>query len=222
VKESKQKPAGSILIWTVMLGVMLTSVFFFFFTQLQAGSAIQRKTIDYQNKKGYLESYVNYIQNLSEANLSGITDINLKEVVETSEGITEEITTVRGSLAKKVIALEGFLDHEESKTHIGLPNEIFELNWNACENEYRGVLLINNDQLEKPAGICAGQSYADQLQLTLADNSLTLKAVTAPLRYQIKAISGENLPDDKWHLKLSIPLNTKETIDREKTFMPKS
>lgn len=184
---------GSILIWTVMLGVVLTSVFFFFAMRLRMNSATQRDTIVYQDQKAYLDSYVGYLM----AHPSETT-INFDDIT--------------GSLTQKTFEITGLLDSGAE-----IPYAITDavtVKWNTCGQE-TGNLLVNDsiEKLHVANPTCS--EYEDQVSLP-AGTSLKLKSLDSPFHYSIS--STALLTDTKWHLKASIPLEYGKTIDVERTF----
>ncbi|PIZ72021.1 hypothetical protein COY07_03835 [Candidatus Peregrinibacteria bacterium CG_4_10_14_0_2_um_filter_43_11] len=207
----KPYPKGSLLIWTITLGVMLTSVFFFFGTRLQRTASIQRSTIAYQNQKNYLKSYAEYIKTLSMDQLGSLTTADLNEVNGNNE--------ITGTINHAANSIEGFLDSGESRTYTDLPNEKMLIEWNLCNLEQEGDLIINNETLKNHIPNCGGGTYDENTAVTITDTQLTLTAISGPFNYRLSTESGTMLTDVNWHLNLSIPLPFKETFKIEETFI---
>lgn len=199
-----QSNKGSILIWSVMLGVVLTSVFFFFGGRLQSSAATQREVIEHQNAKQYLESYVGYLKDLSPDDLDGLTSIVF-------DGITGELTQTAS-------AITGFLDSGQSSPDFVIADTVT-IEWNRCDLGQGGSLLLNIDPtpLGHTSNCGEGDLYDEAITVS-PSGSLILTALNAPFHYDIRSNTRTPLTDTKWHLNLSYPLSFRKSIEMKEAF----
>jgi hypothetical protein len=126
---------GSILIWTVMLGAILTSVFFFLAMRLRGSLTTQNELIEYQSGKAYLESYADYLA--ANPPIDG--------------PITFDNGAITGTLTSNLTSIEGILDSGETKTLTGANTFCW-----GTETD----LLKNGAPIENPdPSTCTGYLY---------------------------------------------------------------
>ena len=193
------------MIWTVLLGVVLTSVFFFFAMRLRENTATQRDTIALQSAKAYLTSYADYLM----ANPSD-GPINF-------DGIT-------GTLTNEGYELEGFLDSGKSVTYESYTGSL-KVEWNKCSDNKQGDLLLTDNAktaptelppfIHDPATCPPGPNY-DDMRTVSVTNDFKLTAIDAPFYYRLTSQSGMPITDNKWHLNASmtLPYGKKVEIER--------
>jgi hypothetical protein len=192
---------GTILIWTVLLGVMLTSVFFFMATRLSGMGAEQRQTIQYQNQKAYLDSYVAYLM-AHPSEIDGKVDgINIK--------LTQNVTEITGIL-------------DSGKTSDPYPFAgTITVDWNLCGEDYDADITINGITYPGTVGSCGdGEEYDDSQTGINVPPDFTITAPNAPFYYRIT--SSNPMKDNKWHLTAGIDLGYGKKIEVEKVFNPPS
>lgn len=199
--------AGTLMIWTVLFGLLLSSVYFSVATR---GMRVYGDLVEAQKTKDrqdYLESYAEVLMGLDLPTLENLSSIDLP-----GEGIS-------GTLTNLVSAITGILDHGESDS-FNL-NEPILIQWNQCNLNEKGDLLLNGETLEYHRGNCSeNQNYADTISLT-PTGTLTLHAITEPFHYQIVSEADNTLRDKKWHLSLSLRSSQGgKTLNLEKTFTP--
>lgn len=209
------KPKGSILLWSVMLGFVLTSVFFFFGMRQRMNTEVQRDTAEILNARAYLESYADYLQNTDEEWDSGPE----------AKNAFDDIT---GSLTQTVNEIEGSVDTSEfgiaptdSKNTYQFNGDIF-IEWNKCENNENlmpGDLIVHDATgdviYEKIDRNCVeGRDYNDVVSITI-QRPFTIKTLNAPFQYRI---TGQNLTDNKWHLELTTQLSYGKKIKVKRVF----
>jgi hypothetical protein len=193
---------GTILIWTVLLGVMLTSVFFFMAIRLSGMGTLQRETIQHQNQKAYLKSYVAYL-------------------MENPSEIDGKFDNIKIKLTQNVDEITGVLDSGKSVTYpfSGTIN----IDWNLCADNQKGDLNVQGTDYthDSSAGQeCApiGDEYDDSRSGINVPPDFTITAPNAPFHYRIKSADSVQLKDNKWHLTASINLGYMKKIEMEKTF----
>jgi len=210
---------GSILIWTLLLGISLASVFFFFSQRLGQNTAVQRETIKYQNSMTLIESYADYLENLSAKNLIKIRgDIDF-------EGITGTITNVEEEIVGKL---------DSGKTadftaDITVSDEV-KIEWNLCVNDEENRLLnifplSSAARIHGNCGIPTPLEYDAFTQIT--NSSFSLEAGDLPLSYRLSLIdtypTGDStLYSNEWQMDLEISINSRKKISISKSFIPKS
>ncbi len=198
-------PRGSILIWSVMLGLMLTSIFFFFGTRLARNAGLQREVMEKQADESYAQSFADYLDGLTLAELTAL-------------GPTISFDGMEGTLSQEAQFIEGFLESGASTPAPYNISTSITLEWNRCDWGEQGDLLIDNDTLEQHTGNCQpNQLYDDAVTLT-PTGSLSLQAITAPLHFRIRSNTATLLTDTQWHLTLSMPLSFGKEFKIEKTF----
>lgn len=205
MKKISKNPRGSILIWTVLLGISLTTVFFFFSQRLNLNAAVQRKSLEQQNAQVFLESYADYLASLTFENLkasAGEIDYN----------------GIKGSLTNAATQVKGALDANQTLTH-QIGGGPVRVEWGLCINNEAGrVLEVEPIEESLPAN-CAG-GY-DQWAETKPSNSVTLTAGAAPVSYKITPIGTAVLYKKEWVMDLEMVINPKKTLSVERIFVPK-
>lgn len=192
---------GSILIWSVLLGFVLTSVFFFFGMRQRANISIQRDTAVILNSKSYLESYADYL----ETQASVLTDPT-----------TIDFDGIKGLVTKTVNNLEGVADVGISATYsFGDSRQIF-VEWNKCSDNLEGDLLVNGAAYPHNADKCltTDTGYDDIIGPVTATD-LLVETANAPFYFRI---TGTDLTDNVWHLELSRDLGYGKKATVKRTF----
>lgn len=215
------------LIWVVMLGVMLTSVFFFFGMRLQNQSLTQREILEKQSKEAYLESYAGYLKSRTAEELEGLATegFTLDDDYDETDGINnDEVYDITGRVSQSASALEGFLDSGESRGYAVTAGSAFTIEWNNCAYGQEGDLLINqvmNHHIPRATATCSS-TFSDATTWTAAAgvDTLALMAISGPLHYRITSQSGDPLEDVEFHLNLSIPFQFGRKIETEEVFTP--
>lgn len=199
------------MIWSLMLGIMLTSVFFFFGTRLRESSLAQQSLIAYQTQRMYVESYADFLRLLPPADLALLTRADLPDA------------DITGTLSQSAAALEGFLDTGETSPVYLLPDGIGDISieWNRCDYGQTGDLLIAGSTTPKfhgAAGCAAGFDEITTITPTPTGATLSFSALSAPFHYRISAMNNLPLGDSEWHLSLSAPLPFGKRYLLEETF----
>ncbi len=190
---------GSVLIWTLMLGFVLTSVFFFFGMRQRMNVEVQRDTAEILNTRAYLKSFADYLESNNTDWDSGPDDINA------FDGIT-------GYMTQNVDEIPGFVDTGIVDTY-NFSDEIF-IEWNKCEDGLYGDLILNDVPYHSDKISCT-DGYADVAGPFDISGSLEIKTLNAPFQYRI---TGPNLVDNKWHLEISTKLTYGKKIKVERVF----
>jgi len=187
---------GSILIWTVMLGFILTSVFFFFSTRQRAVISEQRNTAEIISAKNYMESYADYLENLN-------TKVEM---------INQEFDGIKVTLTQKTKEITGELDFEKDETYKFTDNIYIE--WNACsdKDKDKGNLSIDGTLYETSNGTCSGDGYLDTEGPISVTDPFTIKAPDAPFKYRITSSNDKDITDNTWHLNMEMDLGYGEKI----------
>ncbi len=203
VNNSAYHSNGSIMIWTVMLGLLLTSVFFFFSMRQRMMINIQRDTATTQNAKLLLESYADYFEKTP------------KEVSSSAEGLSIKLT-------QKVSSIENIVDFgvgkQQAYDFIGSGSVYVE--WNRCSDSLKGDLLFN-DVLYKhqtSSECAANEEYDDVVGPISVASPYTIKTLNAPFYFRIKPVAETQLIDNQWHLDLSEDLDYGKKIPIKRTF----
>ena len=188
---------GSILIWTVLIGMVLTSVFFFTATRLRLNTQVQRETIAIQNQRAYLQSYMDYV----------------KEKEPTPE--THTFDEMKIEIVNQQDTIEGFLDSGEIKDYTDITTNV-EVCWNLTGEA--GDLLIENGLQADDTGNCSNTSYTSNTTIT-PGTSLALQALNEPIHYYIKSTAeGTKVTDIKNTLTATVNLEYGEKITITQTF----
>ncbi len=185
---------GSIMIWTVLLGVLLTTVFFFTATRLQFNASVQRETIAIQNQRAYLESFVEYAKSKG----PGVYNFEGMNIT-----ISDQVDTIEGFLDIGDIVQFTFIDDVT-------------VCWNqGTEN---GDIIINDDP--KGAGVPCSNSGSYSSTVAISDGvPLKLQTLQAPLHYYVESNPvGTQLIDVKKHLTATASLEYGKEIRIEEIF----
>jgi hypothetical protein len=195
------------MIWTVMLGLLLTSVFFFFSMRERMMLSVQRDTAAIQNAKLLLGSYADYLEKYPTENPSGV------------DGVTVKLT-------KKMDSIESVADFGPGKQQTYDFNGSIYVEWNKCvtvsqdrKPDSTGDLLLN-DVLNKhlASSTCeANEDYADVVGPISVTDTFTIKTLNTPFYFRIKPVSGQ-LTDNRWHLDLTEDLDYGKKITISRTF----
>lgn len=202
-----------------MLGFILTSVFFFLAMRQRSTIQNQRDTAAILNAKAYLNSYANYLEDLTIASLTEITEYGSKKI-----NFDNSIT---GKVTNKPTEIVGMVDFgKDKKATYKFGGDVY-IEWNKCAEEftnYRSDIYINNTlyKHKKEGGGCTNdKNYNDVVLVTIKD-TLTIKTLNAPAYYRITAKDEKTtLVDNKWHMDLKIDLDYGKKVTINKTFTPK-
>ncbi len=197
---------GSILIWTLLLGISLATVFFFFSMRLNANIYSQRETIKYQNARLYFESYIAYIQSQGVAELNGIRgNIDF-------DGIT-------GTLTNEVEEIVGRLDMAADVTYEVEEIDGFKakIEWNKCGE--KGVMEITPAPATPLITTNCGSGSYDGLSESNG-SPFTLKNLSEPFTYMITPQGKAIIYDREWHLDLELVINFRKKLTTSLTFIP--
>lgn len=199
---------GSILIWSVMLGFVLTSVFFFFGMRQRAMVSVQRDTTTILNTRAYLESYANYIETLDLSELN-----NLK-----SSGIDFDNGIITGTITNEVSEINGMIDVGSSTSYTFSGNIYVE--WSKCPDDLKGGVLINDVPYSHDSGVECGPSETyDDVAGAIAVTDPVIKTQNTPFNYRITPGDGSTqLVDNQWHLEISSELDYGKVITVKRTF----
>jgi len=206
----KRNIKGSILIWTLFLGLSLATVFFFFAQRLNMNSANQRDTIQYQNARALIESYADYLSSLDGVSLSSLNgNLSLMD------------GAITGTLSNEVPYIERVLDAGASVSlDASFPTPASDkviVEWDACPVSVTEILEID---VEPPIvdGGCGGSDYENSADVT--DTAFTLTAPAGPVAYRVSPIGGAVILDNKWQLHLEMPVNFRRTITIDRVIRP--
>ncbi|MBN2306839.1 hypothetical protein JXD20_02540 [Candidatus Peregrinibacteria bacterium] len=203
---------GSILIWTLLLGISLATVFFFFAQRLNSNVAAQRETIQYQNARLLFESYITYVQSLDSATLAGMRgDINF-------EGM------ITGTLTNEAKMITGVLDAgAEAIFTANFPNpaaDKIKIEWDLCPPDDIEVLELDGSSPGIGSGGCTVFNYERSGETMAA--SFTLSAPAGPTHYRLTAINDATLYDSKWQLDIEYPIGFRKKLTTSINFVPES
>lgn len=201
---------GSIMIWTLLLGISLATVFFFFAQRLGANVASQRKTMEYQNAKVFLESYVAYIEGLDSLSLGAIRD-----------GDPIDLNGITGTVTNEAETITGILDVGDNISYTAdvpsSPTDKIQIEWDACPADAES-LAISSIFAGPASGGCLGASYEEGADSDASSFDLT--AFGAPTSYKLTAINDAVLYDNKWYLDLEMSLGFRKKFTVHRTFTP--
>jgi len=203
---------GSIMIWTIMLGLLLTSVFFFFSMRQRMMLSVQRDTTAMQDAKLLLESYADYLEKLC---TTGGCLTDPKTVA--SDGIA-------GSVTQKVDSIESAVDFGETQEFAFSGSISIYVEWNKCikagEADSAGDLRVNDVLYpHQTATICgASEEYDDLIGPISVPNPLEIKTQNTPFYFRVKSATGAELVDNQWHLELSKDLDYGKKVTIRRTF----
>jgi len=206
---------GSILIWSVLLGFALTSVFFFYSIRQREAIATQRDTAEILDARSYLESYADYVQKLPSDDLDNLKKdgINFDNILGT---VTNEVDKITGTADIGVLVSYKF------------SGEIF-IEWNKkviCPDglypiDQHGDLIVN-DILYKhdPTKECqVEQEYDDVIGPIAVTDQFEIKTLNVPFYYEITAKdASKKLIDNKWTLDIKTTLDYGKQIEVKRSF----
>lgn len=206
---------GSILIWTLLLGLSLATVFFFFSQRLNAGAASQRETIEYQNARLFFESYIAYLQNLSAADLIALRDDDGGKI--DFEGIT-------GTLTNEADEITGVVDAGGTSGEYHFDDEV-NIDWNSCANNFKTDLVVGDGTdtiFPHVNNSCPSGGYDDTKVVDVHD-PFKLKSNGAPFAYKIYSTTPDQpVFDNKWQIDLELSLGFRKKLTTSLTFTPSS
>lgn len=197
MKKFTQKPSGSILVWTVALGMIMTSVFLFMAIRLSKTNGLKRETLDFLQQKAYAQSYVGYLKQLETQELEGVRD--------SESGI--DYDGITGVLTNEVEEIKGYLDHGQSITLPIDGGRIIE--WNECVQgilKEQGELVSSPDFSSHFVDGCSDDppdSY-DQTGIVHGNDTFTLTSIGEPTHYRIT--SNGSFFSDQWNLNVEVKL----------------
>jgi len=209
---------GSIMIWTVMLGLLLTSVFFFFSMRQRMMIAVQRDTAAQQSAKMFVDSYADYLQK------------NPTEIGEEREKYygRPTIDGIYTKLTKRVDSIESSVDsglgQEQDYNFTG---SIY-VEWNKCTKvgpqDSSGDLRVNDVLYphQTTTGCEAKDEYDDVVgPLSVSGTTstpFTIKTLNTPFFFRIKGAAGTTAYDNQWHMELTKDLDYGKVITVRRTF----
>lgn len=190
---------GSILIWSLLLGFVLTSVFFFFGMRQRTAIAEQRDTAAILNARAYLESYADYLE-------------------KHPDELDEIFDDIQVSLTQQVNEIEDIADTDAPVIYYFASNIFVE--WNKCSDNLKGDLLLNSvlyEHDDSPGEECdvAEEGYDDVIGPISVSDPFTIETLNAPFYFRI---TGTGLKDNKWHLDLSKELEYGKKVTVKRTF----
>ena len=199
---------GSILIWSLMLGMVLTSVFFFFAMRQRATIQMQRSTADILNAKGYLKSYADYIEGLDVATLTKKS---------TSGGFNFD------NIIAKVNKMDGIVDVATTKSKTHEVSGLVFIEWNKCPIGQKGDLYLSDKIVHKSSkNRCNDKKEYNDFISFKSDKSFTIKTVNTPFEYRITAENKKtDLKNNKWQMDLKINLDYGKEVSIKRVFVPK-
>ncbi len=208
----RASPRGSVLIWTVMLSMVLTSTFVFMAVRMGRSSLVLRGSLERRHAQAYLESYADYLEGLGSQGW---------EALET-EGVGFD--GISGSLSNQTEKLEGFMD-SETELLLPLKSKVL-VEWNRCQQGQakESGTLSAEPKWEGPtaSGKCAqvpGAQYNHWALVTPNEDGLLLQTGGEPLQYRITpAKTGQSLNGPQWQLKLELPLGKGKSIRLERAW----
>ena len=190
------------MIWTVLLSISLTTVFFFFAQRLNFSAMAERQAIETQNAMVFLQSYADYVQSL-----------NFDQLINMSGPIEEG--ALSGELSNAVNQIKGAVDGGQSITyHVGQGKAKVE--WGLCSKDEAGrPFELNPAENQKLENCSGGYDQSAEVQ-----TAFTLTAGEVPVSYRITPLADAILYDQTWHLELHQKLG-KKTLNLTKDFLPK-
>jgi len=199
------KSRGSILIWTLLLGISLAVIFFFFSQRLGSNLASQRETIEYQNARLYFESYTTYLQGL------GTADLKLLRGGLEFDGIS-------GNLTNETDSIVGMLDMGAEVTY-EVEGGDARIEWNLCTKDEEGIMEISPVTEFFDNG-CINNYKTYTLN---SGPSFTLKSQGEPFTYRIsQQVDEAVIYDNEWQLELEYPLGFRKKLKTSIVFTPGS
>lgn len=210
MKKQHQKPKGSILIWTVLLGVSLSAVFFFFAQRLNFNAAVQRKSIAHQNTMQFIESYADYLASLSQAELQTlVTEPNFQDQLNI---INQNLNgaSIVGNLNIVTNEINGKIPPNDSVVHEIHGGDAL-IEWNLCNLEDGRPLLVTPNIDSEEFDLCGSEIYENRG--VLSDVFIEIYTEEAPVSYRITPLEETTMIiDDQWTLDLQIEFSPKKRV----------
>jgi hypothetical protein len=211
-------PKGSIMIWTLLMGISLAVVFFFFSQRLGAGLASQRATMEYQNARLLMESYADYLEHLPLATL---------ETIKTTPTTSINFNGITGTLTNDVSEITGVVDAGATSPLYHFADTVA-IQWNFCSQNFKTDMILVNGGVETPQlhhapPSCPPSSanYDDIVASVAVSDPFSLKSSGAPFYYRITSTTSDKLvTGDKWQLDLEMPLGFRKKVSVSRTFTP--
>lgn len=210
-------PRGSIMIWTLLMGISLAVVFFFFSMRLNAGVASQRETMEYLNARLLAESYADYLENLNLTDLIVLRD----DADDTSLSFGE----ITGTLTNDTSEITGMVEAKKESPQFDIDDTI-DIQWNLCSQNFKAEMLFVSGGTEElklsPDPQCNSEltTEYDDFFTMMPSDPFTLKSNGAPFYYRISNPSGKSIPGNEWQLNLQIPLSARKKVSVNRTFTP--
>lgn len=202
---------GSILIWTVLLGMVLTTVFFYFSTRLQGTSSVSRNAMEYQAGEAYLDSYLNYLQTLDFAELTTIS----------SPIIFDNMTI---TLDNEVAEITGVIDFEEIREFELDESHAIEIEWNICPlDTENGFITTSPTPISTPIIDCSTSDYNNKHVIAPLIGPLTVTNKNSPTSFRIRSqnhASGEKIDSNTWSITGKMNLGYGRKIQKNITYTP--
>lgn len=197
------------MIWSVMLGFVLTSVFFFFGIRQRMTIQVQRDTAEILNAKAYLEAYADYLEN---------------ETRQNPREFKREFDGIQGVVTQKLTEIEGAVDFGESKVYT-FNADIF-VAWNLCKDgkaSEQGDLKLNKVIYDKNTNAtgCQNNKKFNNVAGPISINSqtqLNLQTLNHPFHYQLTEKNGKTLTDNQWHMELKKALDYGREVTVRRVF----
>ncbi len=206
---------GSILIWTMLLGLSLATVFFFFSQRLNANASSQRETMEYLNSKIFLESYVDYIQGLN------LNDLNSLKAPDGT--ISFDSGTITGTLTNEVDVIVGSVDALGESANYNFADDV-KIEWNLCADNNKSDLTVGDVNAYPPYAHvnnpCTPDGYDDMKASLGVDDPFKIKSTGAPFQYSITSNTATPLLDNKWQLDIEISLGFRKKLTANRIFTP--
>lgn len=206
---------GSIMIWTLLMGISLATVFFFFSQRLGANAASQRETMEYLTARIFLESYVDYIQTLDPSDLEILR--------EAPSGISFEGIT--GTVTNEVENIVDVVDANGESAEYKFADNV-DIEWNLCASSFKSDLIVDDagDATYSHVGppYCAAElpGYNDETTIDV-HIPFKIKSPSAPFQYRItSSTDGQLVFDNKWQLNLELPLGFRKKLTANRIFTP--
>ncbi len=199
---------GSILIWTVLLGFLLTSVFFFFSMRQRANIAVQRDTAEILNTKAYLESYADYLESLSLADL------------ETTKNNGISFDNITGTVTNKVDEIVDVADFGSPKNYT-FDGDIY-IEWNKCSDSSTGDLYVSDVLYKHNKPATCVQGYYD-IEGPLSVSNPKIETLNTPFEFRITAKdSNTTIKDNNWYTNLEVDMGYGNKVKLNRTFKPET
>jgi hypothetical protein len=206
-------PRGSIMIWTLLMGISLAVVFFFFSVRLNASVASQRETMVYLNARLLMDSYADYVETLS---LGDLEDMKAAGSIDFN-GFTGTLTNDAEEITGTV---DAFADSPVYKF-----TDNISIEWNLCSNNFKAdLVLVNGTETLSPHvdNPCTPDGYDDLITADVAEATpFSFKSNGIPFEYRIKSTTpDQSVPGNEWQLNLEMPLGFRKKITVSRTFTP--